>query len=76
MASDLDRRFVARLRLAGLLVLIGLAIQIATMFKAHPATFLAFLIAGTGLVVAGAVAFVWAWFRQNPGASRIPDTDP
>ena len=57
---------MARLRLAGLLVLIGLAIQIATMLEAHPFAFLAFLIAGTGLVVAGAVAFVWAWFRQNP----------
>ena len=66
MANDLDRRFVARLRLAGFLVLLGLAIQIATMLEAHPISFLAFLIAGTGLVVAGAVAFVWAWFRQNP----------
>jgi hypothetical protein len=64
MANELNRRFVARLRLAGTLVVIGLGVQVVTLLEAHPFTFLSFLIVGTGLVLAGVVAFVWAWVAQ------------
>jgi len=64
MASELNRRFVARLRLAGTLVIVGLGVQVATLLEAHPYTFLSFLIGGTGLVLAGVIAFIWAWVAQ------------
>lgn len=64
MANDVNHRFVARLRLAGTLVVIGLAVQMATLLEAHPFTFLSFLVAGTGLVLAGVVALVWALVAQ------------
>jgi hypothetical protein len=64
MASELDPRFVTRLRRAGVLVILGLLVQLATLLEAHPYSFLAFLIVGSGLVLAGVVTFVWAWARQ------------
>ncbi|HUP22315.1 MAG TPA: hypothetical protein VNB06_05185 [Thermoanaerobaculia bacterium] len=64
MANEMDPRFVSRLRLAGVLVILGLLVQLATLLEAHPYSFLSFLIGGTGLVLAGVVTFVWAWARQ------------
>jgi hypothetical protein len=64
MANELNRRFVARLRLAGSLVALGLLVQVATLFRAHPYSFLSFLLIGTGLVVVGVLAFLWAWVTQ------------
>jgi hypothetical protein len=64
MANELDRRFVSRLRLSGTLVILGLMVQLGTLLEAHPYTFLSFLLAGTGLVLAGMIAFLWAWATQ------------
>jgi hypothetical protein len=63
-ASELSRRFVGRLRLAGVLVILGLAVQLATLLEAHPYSFLSFLLIGSGLVLAGVVTFLWAWATQ------------
>jgi hypothetical protein len=63
-ASELGRRFVARLRFAGTLVILGLAVQLATLLEAHPYSFLSFLLVGSGLVFAGVVTFLWAWATQ------------
>lgn len=62
--SELSRRFVGRLRLAGVLVILGLAVQLATLLEAHPYSFLSFLLVGSGLVLAGVVTFLWAWATQ------------
>ena len=64
MPNDVSPRFVARLRLAGTLVVLGLAVQMVTLLEAHPFSFLSFLVAGTGLVLAGIIALVWAWVAQ------------
>jgi hypothetical protein len=62
--NELNRRFVARLRLAGALVVVGLGIQVATLLEAHPFTFLSFLVIGAGLVVGGVLTLFWAWLAQ------------
>lgn len=64
MHAEPSRRFVVRLRFAGALVVAGLVVQGATLLEAHPFTFLAFIVAGAGLVMAGAAAFAWAWFTR------------
>ena len=58
--DDINWRFVARLRLAGLLVVMGLAVETATLFIPHPVSFLSFLTAGVGLVLIGVLFLVWA----------------
>ena len=65
MASDDQNwRFIARLRLAGILVVVGLAVEMGTLLEAHPIAFLSFLVAGAGLVLAGVVALVFALVTQ------------
>lgn len=64
MPNDLDPRFVTRLRRAGVLVILGLLVQLATLVEAHPFSFLSFLLVGSGLVLAGVITFVWAWAKE------------
>jgi len=60
VTTEPNPRFVRRLRLSGLLVLTGLAVQLTTLIEAHPHTFLTFMTVGVGLVIAGAMAYIWA----------------
>ena len=46
-------KLYTRLKLAGLLISIGLVIETATLYWAHPLTFLAFITLGSTLVVVG-----------------------
>jgi predicted membrane channel-forming protein YqfA (hemolysin III family) len=56
--TDADPRLVRRLRLAGLLVGLGLLIEAATLFWPHPTAFLAFLLVGGLLVAVGVVLYL------------------
>lgn len=53
-----DPRLARRLRLAGLLVALGLLIEAATLFWRHPTAFLAFVFLGGLLVAVGAVIYL------------------
>jgi predicted membrane channel-forming protein YqfA (hemolysin III family) len=57
---DTDPRLVRRLRLAGLLLSLGLLIEAATLFWSHPTAFLVFLLLGGVLVAAGMVLYLVA----------------
>ena len=46
-------RLYGRLKLAGLLIGVGLIIETATLYWAHPLTFLAFITLGGTLVTVG-----------------------
>lgn len=59
MPSNTQSRH-ARLRVAGLLVIAGLAIQMATIAWTHPLAFLAFLGVGTPLVAAGVLLYLFS----------------
>jgi predicted membrane channel-forming protein YqfA (hemolysin III family) len=52
-------RLVRRLRLAGLLLGLGLLIEAATLFWQHPTAFLAFILLGGVLVAAGVVLYLF-----------------
>lgn len=58
--TDTDPRLARRLRLAGLLLGLGLLIEAATLFWPHPTAFLAFLLVGGLLVAAGALLYLLA----------------
>lgn len=57
---DADPRLVRRLKLAGLLVGLGLLIEAATLFWPHPTAFLAFLFLGGLLVAVGVVLYLFS----------------
>lgn len=55
---------------AGALVILGLLIQAATLFWAHPTAFLFFAGFGGGLVVLGIALYLWTILRSQPGAAQ------
>jgi len=53
-------RVEKRIRLAGLLICLGLVVQMVSLAWVHPLAFLAFLLIGCPLVGAGIVLYLWA----------------
>ena len=52
--------FEGRLKLAGLLLSAGLAVQVSTLFWTHPLTFVAFIALGGSLVGLGVIVYLYA----------------
>jgi hypothetical protein len=55
-----DPKLTRRLRLSGLLVGLGLAVEALTMAWSHPTAFLAFLLVGGTLVGLGVLLYLYA----------------
>jgi hypothetical protein len=66
-----DSRLVRRLRKAGLLVSLGLAIELATLAWPHPTAFLVFLLGGEALVAAGVGVYLWSIVSSPAAASPL-----
>ena len=64
MANDFAPRFVSRLRWSLALLVLGLGVQVASLLRAHPLTFLTFMFIGTGLALLGTAGFIWAWLTR------------
>lgn len=60
--KPLSRSGVRRLRLASLLLVLGLIVETFTLQWPHPAAFLAFLMVGAVLVGAGVLVYLWSLF--------------
>ena len=66
-------RLERRLRLAGTLIVIGLALQAATLLKVHPLAFIVFLGLGTPVVAAGIVIYLLSLIGPaNGGTAEAP----
>jgi hypothetical protein len=61
-----DPLLVRRLKLSGILVALGLLVEAATLFWAHPTAFLVFLLLGGALVAAGVLVYLLA-IAAGPG---------
>lgn len=59
-----------RLRVAGLLVLAGLAVEAVTLLWSHHLAFVLFLGIGGLLIVAGVLLYLWSLLRLGPGSSH------
>lgn len=64
-------RLARRLKLAGLLLILGLLVELVTMFWAHPTAFLVYLLLGGLLVAAGVLLYLYSIATFSP-ASRTP----
>lgn len=53
-------RLEKRLRIAGLLVMIGLLVELVTLYWAHPTAFLFFLLLGGSLMFLGIVLYLYS----------------
>ena len=67
--TDADPRLARRLRLAGLLLGLGLLIEAATLFWPHPTAFLVFLFLGGALVAAGVLLYLFSIATYLPPRS-------
>jgi len=63
---------VRRLRLAGLLVVLGLLVELSTLLWSHPTAFLAFLGVGAVLVAAGILVYLGS-IVSTSGAGPLPE---
>ncbi len=52
--------FAGRLYIAGLLIAVGLVVELATLFWTHPVSMTLFLCLGAVLVLAGMAIFLWS----------------
>lgn len=60
VASAPHTRVEKRVRLAGLLICLGLLVQLVSLGWVHPLAFVAFLLIGCPLVAVGIVIYLWA----------------
>jgi hypothetical protein len=64
-----DRR-ERRLRIAAILIIVGLAIEVVSLRYAHPTAFLVF-VGGSGLLIGcGVLLFLMVLFATGPESSR------
>lgn len=68
--TDADPRLARRLRLAGLLLGLGLLIEAATLVWSHPTAFLVFLLLGGALVAAGVLLYLFSIATYPAGPPR------
>ena len=59
MTSEVPATLQARLRIAGILSIAGLTVEMVTCFWVHPLAFLSFLFIGCGLLGLGIFLFLW-----------------
>jgi len=57
--ANADTNLMGRLRLAGVLLIIGLIVELLTLFWTHALAFMAFLGIGCLFLAAGMAVFLW-----------------
>jgi hypothetical protein len=65
------RKIEKRIRIAGILLITGLLVELVTLWSPHPTAFLFFLFVGGGLMAVGIVVFLYALIstenKPSPG---------
>ena len=55
----------SRLRLSGMLIAAGIAVELATLFWNHPVSFFLFACVGGALISAGMLVFLWSIVNRS-----------
>ena len=59
MTAGIESKLQTRLRVAGVLVIVGLVVEILSLFWVHPIAFMSFLMLGCGFLGLGILLFLW-----------------
>jgi len=59
-----------RLRVSGVLIILGLAVELLSLIRIHPLAFMGFLLVGGGLLAAGVILYLVSLVHIAPTASR------
>jgi hypothetical protein len=49
-----------RLRVSGVLIILGLVVELLSLMRIHPLAFMGFLLVGGGLLIAGVVLYLYS----------------
>lgn len=60
VSSAAERHMTRRLRVSGVLIILGLVVEAVSLIRIHPLSFLAFMFIGGGFIVAGVLAFLYS----------------
>jgi uncharacterized membrane protein len=60
MMETQNPRLTKQLRVAGALIILGLIVQLASLFWNHPLSFLLFVLVGSAILVAGILVYLFA----------------
>jgi hypothetical protein len=53
-----EQRMARRLRISGVLIILGLLVEAASLIRIHPLSFLSFMFIGGGLLIAGVATYL------------------
>jgi len=59
-----------RLRVSGVLIILGLAVELLSLIRIHPLAFMGFLLVGGVLLAAGVILYLVSLVHIAPTASR------
>ena len=65
--SPSNPRLERRLRLAGLLIIMGLLVELLSLWRIHPFAFLAFMFLGGGFLLGGFAVYLHALISMSTG---------
>jgi hypothetical protein len=55
-----EQRMTRRLRIAGILIILGLLVEALSLIRIHPLSFLGFMFIGGGLLAAGVFTYLYS----------------
>ena len=58
-----------RLRVSGVLIILGLVVELLSLIRIHPLAFMGFLLVGGGLLIAGVVLYLYSLVPAAHAAS-------
>jgi hypothetical protein len=58
--SGAEQRMTRRLRISGILIILGLLVEALSLIRIHPLSFLGFMFIGGGLLAAGVVTYLYS----------------
>jgi hypothetical protein len=59
-ADERTKRLHHRIRIAGVLIIVGLAVEALSLIRVHPVAFLAFMFIGGGFLLAGIAIYLYS----------------
>lgn len=65
-----DNRMHRRLRVAGILIILGLIVEALSLIRVHPLSFLAFMFIGGTLLVVGVAVYLYSLVAPPPRSER------
>lgn len=68
--NDIDKRMQRRLRISGILIMLGLIVEALSLIRIHPLSFLAFMFLGGTLLIVGIAIYLYSLVKMTSSPPR------